>query len=147
MTREGYRWQSTPWRPSDTQARILDGVAQGKTNPQIAAELGMTLDGVKWHISRALSETSLDDRQSLARWWQGGPLRMSLGGSNKQPATSNMGGPAGFNAAPRPLLDYTTSMRRMALSHGQPDGRGYAWRVLALAEPTSFTDNELLANV
>ncbi|HXH21478.1 MAG TPA: helix-turn-helix transcriptional regulator [Dehalococcoidia bacterium] len=70
MRREGYRWQSRPWRPSEVQARILDGVVQGKTNSQIAAEVGMTVDGVKWHITRALSELGLEDRHSLARWWQ-----------------------------------------------------------------------------
>jgi hypothetical protein len=60
------------------QARILDGVAQGKTNSQIAAEAGMSVDGVKWHISRALSELGLEDRHSLARWWQS-PSARSVG--------------------------------------------------------------------
>jgi DNA-binding CsgD family transcriptional regulator len=69
-TREGYRWQSRPWSPSDTQARVLDGVARGLTNAQIAAEVGISLDGVKWHISRALAETGLQGRADLALWWQ-----------------------------------------------------------------------------
>lgn len=121
MTREGYRWQSRSWRPSDSQARVLDGLARGLTNAEIAAEVGLTLDGVKWHVSRALSETGLSDRQSLARWWQGGPLRMSIGEAR---ATSNEGGD-------EPLfLDYGSSMRAMAASFDCPDLRDPSWRVL-----------------
>jgi DNA-binding CsgD family transcriptional regulator len=126
MTREGYRWQSRPWRPSDIQARILDGVARGRTNAEIAAEIGMTLDGVKWHVSRALSETGLSDRQSLARWWQGGPLRMSLTGRNEQRAKSNEPRAHGSFVS----LDYATSMRAMASSFAIADQRDPSWRRL-----------------
>ena len=125
MTREGYRWQSRPWRPSDVQARILDGVAGGRTNAEIAAELGMTLDGVKWHVSRALSETGLSDRQSLARWWQGGPLRMTITGSNEHGARSNDEGQARLVT-----LDYATSMRAMSSSFVVADHRDPSWRLL-----------------
>ncbi len=114
MTREGYHWQSHVWRPSDTQGQILDGVAKGMTNAEIAATMGMTLDGVKWHVSRALAETGLHDRQSLARWWQGGPLRMSVGGPYAEPVS----------------LDYTTSMRAMSRSFGAGHNPVPAWRIL-----------------
>jgi DNA-binding CsgD family transcriptional regulator len=136
MGREGYRWESRPWRPSDVQERILDGVAQGQTNAQIAAEVGMTLDGVKWHISQALSATGLSDRQSLARWWQGGPLRMSLvqGTTSREQGTGAKGPPS---------LDYVTSMRSMWRSYGLVDRRGHAWRLLALpATPSNESGSE-----
>lgn len=121
MAPEGYRWQSRPWNPSDVQRRILDGVAHGKTNAQIAGEVGMTLDGVKWHISRALAETGLSDRVSLGRWWQGGPLRMSLA-----PAIGEA------LAADSASLDFGPSMRLMALSHGSLAGGLQAARVLGI---------------
>jgi DNA-binding CsgD family transcriptional regulator len=145
MRREGYRWESRPWRPSDVQERILDGVSRGKTNPQIAAEVGMTLDGVKWHISRALAETGLSDRQSLARWWQGGPLRMTLAEGTR----SQEQGTRARYAPVRPVsLDYVTSMRAMWRSHGAADTRGYGWRLLTPpAEPSGPTQHELLVTL
>jgi hypothetical protein len=78
--REGYHWAPRTWAPSQIQARILDGVARGLTNAEIAAETGISPDGVKWHVSRALAETGLEGRRALAVWWQSPrpDIRMSL---------------------------------------------------------------------
>jgi DNA-binding CsgD family transcriptional regulator len=77
--REGYHWAPKQWAPSEMQARVLDGVARGLTNAEIAAEVGISADGVKWHVSRALAETGIEDRRALALWWQSRPdVRMSL---------------------------------------------------------------------
>jgi DNA-binding CsgD family transcriptional regulator len=120
--REGYRWSPRIWQPSDVQARILDAVSRGRTNAEIARELGMTVDGVKWHVSRALSETGLSDRQSLARWWQGGPLRMSLIEGNAHEAPRGSAGTG--------LLDFRPSMLLMAATHGMPRASIPSWRLL-----------------
>jgi DNA-binding CsgD family transcriptional regulator len=68
MAREGYH-QFRDGQPSDRQRQVLDLLAEGKTNAEIADRLGITADGVKWHISELLGETGLADRQALARWW------------------------------------------------------------------------------
>ena len=36
----------------------------------LAEELGLTLDGVKWHVSEMLGELNLSSRQELAAWWR-----------------------------------------------------------------------------
>ena len=55
---------------SARQRLILDGVAAGKSNGVLAQELGITLDGVKWHVSEMLGETGCRDRHELADWWR-----------------------------------------------------------------------------
>lgn len=55
---------------SERQRQVLEGVAAGKSNGVIAGELGITLDGVKWHVSELLGETGLASRQELAEWYR-----------------------------------------------------------------------------
>ena len=55
---------------SDRQRRILDGLVAGKSNGVLAQELGITLDGVKWHVSQLLWDTGCADRHALADWWR-----------------------------------------------------------------------------
>ncbi|HEY7801823.1 MAG TPA: helix-turn-helix transcriptional regulator [Dehalococcoidia bacterium] len=55
---------------SERRRQILDGIAAGKTNPVLADELGMTVDGVKWHVSEMMGELGLANRQELAAWWR-----------------------------------------------------------------------------
>ncbi len=57
-------------RLSERQCQILDGLAAGRSNSVIAGELGITLDGVKWHVSELLGETGCTNRLELAAWWQ-----------------------------------------------------------------------------
>jgi DNA-binding CsgD family transcriptional regulator len=68
--RQGYHWHPRPWRPSAQQRRVLDLLLEGRTNPEIAACLGITLDGAKWHVSQLLAETGCERRQDLAAWWR-----------------------------------------------------------------------------
>jgi len=58
------------WRPTGQQRRVLDLLAQGKTNAEIALALGITPDGAKWHVGQLLRETGLEDRRALADWWR-----------------------------------------------------------------------------
>ena len=48
--------------------RVLALVRLGLTNHQIGQHLGITLDGVKYHVSNMLSKLYLLDRQDLATW-------------------------------------------------------------------------------
>jgi DNA-binding CsgD family transcriptional regulator len=69
-TREGYHW-FRGWRtPSTAQRRVLDELVTGGTNAEIAQRLGMSEDGVKWHLSELRQELEIDDRRKLAEWWR-----------------------------------------------------------------------------
>lgn len=68
--REGYHWSRDAWQPSAAQRRVLDGLAAGHTNAVMAAQLGLTPETVKWHVSQLLAETGCQDRRALARWWR-----------------------------------------------------------------------------
>lgn len=70
-TYEGYRRFKGAWRPSAAQRRVLDGLAAGRSNPQIAEELGLSVETVKWHVGQLLGETGCADRTAMAAWWQG----------------------------------------------------------------------------
>jgi DNA-binding CsgD family transcriptional regulator len=65
----GFRRRWGGWRPSRAQQRILDALAQGSTNAAIAAQLSISPETVKWHVSELLAETGLSDRRELASWW------------------------------------------------------------------------------
>ena len=67
---EGYRRSQSGWRPNERQRHVLDLLVTGKTNPEIAEALGMTLDGAKWHVGELLAATGCEDRQALASWWR-----------------------------------------------------------------------------
>ena len=68
--KEGYRWRRSGWQPSERQREVLDLLAEGKSNAEIAEAMGITLDGAKWHISELLAETGCEERQALASWWR-----------------------------------------------------------------------------
>lgn len=68
--REGYRWFRGTWEPSTAQRRVLDELAAGRTNAEIAVRLGLSPETVKSHITRLLAETGRRDRDALADWWQ-----------------------------------------------------------------------------
>jgi DNA-binding CsgD family transcriptional regulator len=58
------------WRPNERQRQVLDLLVEGKTNAELAARLGITLDGAKWHVGELLAQTRCEDRQALVRWWR-----------------------------------------------------------------------------
>ena len=55
---------------NERQRRVLDLLARGATNPEIAAALGITLDGAKWHVSDILSQLGVDAREEAAEYWR-----------------------------------------------------------------------------
>ena len=48
--------------------RVLEHLREGKTNAEIAVRLGITPDGVKFHVSNMLAKLNLPDRAALAAW-------------------------------------------------------------------------------
>ena len=76
---------------------VLALVREGLTNEQIASRLGISRDGVKYHVSEILGKLGMEDRIEAARWydrqtrqraglfgWFGGLFRRS--GESAQPA-------------------------------------------------------------
>ncbi len=66
-------------RLTERQREVAELVARGLTNAQIADELQITLDGVKWHVREILSKLGLNSRLEIAEWWRtqrGIPVRL-----------------------------------------------------------------------
>jgi DNA-binding CsgD family transcriptional regulator len=51
------------------QREVLALVARGYTNPQIASELGISLDGAKFQVSEILARLDVSSREEAAAWW------------------------------------------------------------------------------
>jgi DNA-binding CsgD family transcriptional regulator len=50
------------------QQEVLERVREGKTNREIASEMGISPDGVKFHVSEILSRTGASRRREAAQW-------------------------------------------------------------------------------
>ncbi len=62
-----------PKRPPEITDRQLDVarlVAEGRTNPQIAADLDITLDGAKYHVTQLLTRLDLERREEIVEWYR-----------------------------------------------------------------------------
>lgn len=55
---------------SPRQREVLALVARGKTYGEIADALGITLDGVKWHMREVLTKLGVNSREEAADWWR-----------------------------------------------------------------------------
>jgi DNA-binding CsgD family transcriptional regulator len=69
MGRTGYH-QSRTSDLTRRQRQVLELIARGKTNGEIAGELGVTLDGAKWHVREILAKLGVDSREDAARIWR-----------------------------------------------------------------------------
>lgn len=52
------------------QREVLRLIAKGQTNFEIAQELGITLEGAKYHVSEILARLGVDSREDAAAWWR-----------------------------------------------------------------------------
>jgi DNA-binding CsgD family transcriptional regulator len=69
--RTGYRhWNKSRATWSERQRDVLDLLAKGYTNGQIAERLGITLDGAKWHVSELIAELNARSRDEVAEYWR-----------------------------------------------------------------------------
>ncbi|OAI41324.1 hypothetical protein AYO38_03840 [bacterium SCGC AG-212-C10] len=69
---------------TDRQAEVLERIARGRTNAEIAADLGIGFETVKMHVSRILAELGVSSREEAAEWWhttnsRGARMRRSIG--------------------------------------------------------------------
>src|SRR5688500_7280617 len=51
---------------TETQRRVLDLIAEGRTNYEIGQALGITLDGAKYHVTAILNTLGVDSREEAA---------------------------------------------------------------------------------
>lgn len=58
-----YAWTSR-------QRQVLDLIAAGHSNAEVAEALGVSLDGAKWHMREILSKLSVDTREEAAEYWR-----------------------------------------------------------------------------
>lgn len=59
-----------PTALTERQPEVARLVERGLTNPQIAQELGITLDGAKYHVSELLVRLGVDRREDVAGWYR-----------------------------------------------------------------------------
>lgn len=52
------------------QKQVLDLLLRGRTNAQIAEELGISLEGAKWHVREVLEVTGAGSREEAAEIWR-----------------------------------------------------------------------------
>jgi len=52
------------------QRQVLDLIARGYTNAEIAVTLDVSLDGAKWHVSEILTRLGVDTREQAADYWR-----------------------------------------------------------------------------
>ncbi len=50
------------------QWEVLEHVREGRTNEQIARELGISSDGVKFHVSEIITKLGVTSRREAATW-------------------------------------------------------------------------------
>src|SRR5690348_13543677 len=55
---------------TERQAQVLDLIAAGRTNAEIADALGITLDGAKFHVREILGKLQADSREEAAELWR-----------------------------------------------------------------------------
>jgi DNA-binding CsgD family transcriptional regulator len=58
---------------TDRQRQVLELIARGRTNFEVAQELGITLDGAKWHLREIMAKLGCDTREEAVAIWRGRP--------------------------------------------------------------------------
>ena len=52
------------------QQQVLKLLVAGRTNPEIAEALGVSLAGAKWHVSEVISRLGVTSREEAAEYWR-----------------------------------------------------------------------------
>ena len=55
---------------TDRQREVLKLMASGRTNPEIADLLGVSLSGAKWHVSEVISRLGVETREEATEVWR-----------------------------------------------------------------------------
>ncbi|MGE3075110.1 MAG: helix-turn-helix transcriptional regulator [Dehalococcoidia bacterium] len=65
------------WTPRERE--VLERISRGLTNFEIAQDLGISLDGAKWHVSQILSKLGVTSREEAATYWKRRRWRRTAG--------------------------------------------------------------------
>jgi len=57
-------------RWTERKRQVLELIARGRTNAEIAEALGVSLAGAKWHVSEVLSVLGVESREDAAAYWR-----------------------------------------------------------------------------
>ena len=71
MHHEVERWSTQNTctnRLTGRQKQVLGLLVHGYTNARIGSELGISVDGAKWHVGELLGLLGVDSRTEAARW-------------------------------------------------------------------------------
>ena len=52
------------------QEQLLKLLVAGRTNPEIAEALGVSLAGAKWHVSEVIPRLGVTSREEAAEYWR-----------------------------------------------------------------------------
>lgn len=55
---------------SEREREVLDLIAKGRTNAEIATELGITFPTAKWYVSELISKLGVSSREEVADYWR-----------------------------------------------------------------------------
>ena len=55
---------------SAREREVLDLIAHGRTNGQIAEDLGISFATAKWHVSELISKLGVESREEVAAYWK-----------------------------------------------------------------------------
>ncbi len=82
MKREGRAPTPSIQELTPRQQEVLELIARGKTNGEIAIALGISLEGVKYHVSEILGRLETDSREDAVAIWRArpGPLQRAFAG-------------------------------------------------------------------
>jgi DNA-binding CsgD family transcriptional regulator len=62
--------RSNEFHLTSRQVEVLDLLARGRTNPQIAEALGISLPGAKWHVSEVMNKLGAASREEAVAAWR-----------------------------------------------------------------------------
>ncbi|MCK9496217.1 MAG: helix-turn-helix transcriptional regulator [Dehalococcoidia bacterium] len=135
----------SPQAITERQREVARLVAAGRTNTEIAEELGITLDGAKYHVSELLGRLGLRRREEVAEWYRAhfGPVarvRSFLRGLVGLPTLGLLGGASAVGGVIAVTVIAFVALRGASAPDeiGPPDYVPFIqeWEITRVEEPT-----------
>ena len=133
---------------TERQEAVLRLIAKGMTNAEIAEQLGVTLDGVKWHVREILGKFQVDSREEAAQRWReqnstGNRIRSWAGGLVASSAVRWASGLAAIGGTG--LIGTAALVNTMQAGEQEPEAPPAA--VVAVATPDPATSDGLTLKI
>ena len=101
------------------QREVLDLLAAGKTNPEIADVLGVSLDGAKWHVREIMGKLSVASREEAAAYWR--HERGALRRLQRRPTLPRWGWALGITGTTVAVVGGAAMLVAAAMANGASD--------------------------